>query len=750
MLRLNYQKLQQLTIINCPLYGGIPTNHIQSRVTLSRDSALRRSIMMKKTILFIVLSTLAITSFALKDSGDDNINLSTHEFTPLSPERKHREASIHVARSLLINHYRKQDIDRELSSKAFDAYLDTLDGQRLYLLQSDIDEFEPYRYRLDGALKTGQLEPGFRIYNRFQERFIARLRAQLKFVEHDLNSLDFSKHEFILTDRKDAPWATSQEELDDIWRRRIKSAVLSNTLNGKTLEETQETLKKRYENQLKRTLQARNEDAFQAYMNAFTHVYDPHTTYFSPRTSENFNINMSLSLEGIGAVLQSDNEYTKVVRLVTGGPADKQGQLQAADRIVGVGQDKNGEIINVVGWRLDEVVALIRGPKHSVVRLEVIPSESKVDTDTKVINIVRDKVKLEDQAASSHTLEIERNGKTNRIGIIEIPTFYADFQAMQEGDKNYKSTTRDTVRLLNELKAEGELDGLVIDLRGNGGGSLDEANKLTGLFIDEGPTVQIRNTNNRVEIMEDPDPAQVYDGPLIVLVDRFSASASEIFAGAIQDYGRGIIMGSPTFGKGTVQSVRPLNHGQLKITQAKFYRISGASTQHKGVIPDIIIPDTVDRTKVGEDALDNALPWDSIKPAPFRHLNLVNENSQKLASLHKERFEHHPEYKLLLEEISLLEAQRAKDRVSLNKKQRKAENESLDKAQLAIINKRRELNGKAPFKTVEEWDDDEEAKASKKEDKEPDFVAKESAQVLLDYIDLSHHLTAQAEVSAVH
>jgi len=701
----------------------------------------------KRLILLISVLCLAlagVSSFALTQSDDITQLHDATEFTPLTPDRDQREASIHIARSLLLSHYRKQDIDKSLSEKVFDNYLDSLDGQRLYLLQSDIDEFMPYRHRLHGALKTGQLEPGFRIYNRYQQRVIDRLRAQLKLLETDLGKLDFDKNEYILTDRSEHPWAKSNEELDDVWRRRIKSAVLSLKLGGETLEDAKESLTKRYENQLKRNLQVRSEDAFQAYMNAFTTVYDPHTNYFSPRTSENFNINMSLSLEGIGAVLQADNEYTKVVRLVPGGPASEQGQLKPADRIVGVAQEDE-EMVNVIGWRLDEVVELIRGPKHSVVSLEVIPAESKLDTDTEVISIVRDKVKLEDQAASSSMLEIERRGATQRIGVIDIPTFYSDFQAMQEGDPNYKSTTRDVLTLLRELQSEGPLDGLVIDLRGNGGGSLDEANRLTGLFINEGPTVQIRSANDRVEIMEDPDPSLVYGGPLIVLVDRLSASASEIFAGAIQDYGRGLIMGSQTFGKGTVQSVRPLNHGQLKITQAKFYRISGASTQHKGVIPDILVPDIVDTTKVGEDALEHALKWDAIKSAKFMDYNYVGNTTDELISRHNQRFEKHPEYKLLLEEISLLEEQRSRDRVSLNRQQREAENKAFDQAQLDIVNKRRALDGKPPFKDLDEWENHEEEQASREQDKEePDFVVEESAEVLLDYIELQTQLTAHA------
>ncbi|KZZ10441.1 peptidase S41 [Oleiphilus sp. HI0130] len=696
-------------------------------------------------VLVVAISLLSFGSVHAAQESLDDLLAQAQSTPELSPEKSQREASVHIARSLLLSHYRKQDIDRTLSERVFDHYLDSLDSQRLYFLQSDIEEFAPYRTRLHGALKTGQLEPGFKMYNRYQERVIKRAVYKIELLKNDLKDMDFENDEFILSDRSELPWATTEDELRDIWRKRVKSAALSLKLSGKSLEEAAKTLRTRYQSQLKRALQTRSEDAFQAYMNAFTTLYDPHTNYFSPRLSENFNINMSLSLEGIGAVLQADNEFTKVVRLIAGGPAQQQGQLGPADRIVGVAQGEDGDMVDVVGWRLDEVVELIRGPKHSTVRLEVIPSEAKVDTETRQIAIVRDKVKLEDQAAKSKLIETQRNGVKKRVGVIAIPTFYADFQAMQTGDPNYKSTTRDTLNLLNEMRADGELDGLVIDLRGNGGGSLDEANRLTGLFIEEGPTVQIRSANDRVEVLTDPDPELVYGGPLVVLVDRLSASASEIFAGAIQDYDRGLVMGSQTFGKGTVQSVRPLNHGQLKITQAKFYRISGASTQHKGVVPDIEIPDIVDRTKVGEDALENALPWDSIAAADYS----VVQNNAGIESLlnerHKKRLAQNEDFKVLLEEIALLEKQRNQAQVSLKRTTREKEIQEAEKEQLSLENRRRALDGKEPYANYEAWEEDVEKQASetRSDELEIDFIVDESVEVLLDYIEA----TAQASIA---
>ncbi len=705
--------------------------------------------MSKSVLLSLLILIISVNSYSAATPADaltpESIEQSEKYLaTHLVPDRDQVESSLHVARNLSLSHYRKQPINKDLSEKIYEHYLSALDPSRLYFIQSDIDEFENYRFKLDSAIKTGQLSPAFKIFNRYQTRVIERLEKQINFINEKIKSLDFNKEEFIETDRSKSAWAKSSEELDDIWRLRIKSAVLAMKLDGTATEEAKETLGKRYKNQLKRTLQARSEDAFSVYMNSFTAVYDPHTTYFSPRSSENFNINMSLSLEGIGAVLQADNEFTKVVRLVPGGPAHKQGQLGTADRIVGVAQGEDGEMIDVIGWRLDEVVDLIRGPKHSIVRLKVIPSESQAETKTEVIKITRDKVKLEEQAASSTTLDIEREGKNNHIGVITIPTFYADFKAMQEGDPNYKSTTRDVIKLLDDLQKEQSLDGLIIDLRGNGGGSLDEANQLTGLFIDKGPTVQIRSASNRIEVLEDPDPALVYGGPLIVLVDRLSASASEIFAGAIQDYGRGLIMGSPTFGKGTVQSVRPLNHGQLKITQAKFYRISGASTQHKGVVPDVILPDTFDKDQVGEDALEHALKWDSIEAVEHQYFNVTQNFTEPLKNQHEIRMRNNKEYKLLLEEIEFLNSQRNKKQLTLNEALRKAEDEALDKTRLALVNKRRALKGLEPFKTLEDWNKFEEKEAldNYNKAKEPDFIIEESAQVLLDLVNTKAVLTA--------
>ena len=663
-------------------------------------------------------------------------------YQPVAPTIEQARANILIARQLQFTHFRDLRVSDDLSSDVFDTYLKYLDGQKVYLTQVDLDGFADIRDHLGSALRTGKLQPGFDIYNLVQQRVIERLHFAMDLLDQGVGALDFSSNDSILLDRSDSDWAANNAKLDELWTKRVKNAVLAQRLNGSDDGAITDTLRQRYEGQLKRAYQARSEDAFQAYMNAFAGMWDPHTSYFSPRTSENFNINMSLSLEGIGAVLQGDNEYTKVVRLVPGGPAFQQGQLQPADRIVSVTQE--GETaVNVIGWRLDEVVDLIRGPRNSVVTLEVIPSGAADETITRAIAIKRDQVKLEEQSASKQVIELDRNGEIYKVGAITIPTFYADFQAMQAGDRNYKSTTRDVRRLLKELEAEG-VEGLVIDLRNNGGGALHEANDLVGLFIDTGPTVQIRNANNDVQILNDEDPDVAFKGPMVVLVNRMSASASEIFAGAIQDYGRGLVVGSQTFGKGTVQAVRPLNHGQLKITQSKFYRVSGGSTQHKGVMPDIEIPSRIDNSLIGEDALDHALPWDQIEPVDhtqyFDFSNIIDE----LRLRHDKRFEASPEFSLLQQEIDFLKQQRQQNSVSLNMDERQQQHKQIERTRLTIANARRELRSQTPFNTMDELNDWQDLQAAdmNSNDEETDFVIREGGQIMADMLELDRRTAA--------
>ncbi len=686
----------------------------------------------------LTMALLVAVPWGLQAKVDESLT-----YEPVAPTIDQARANILIARQLQFTHFRDLGISDELSGDVFDAYLEYLDGQRIYLTQQDLNKINRVKSQLGAALKTGQLQPGFDIYNLVQQRVIERLQFALDLINDGVSELDFSVDESILLDRAEAEWEADTKALDALWVKRIKNAVLAQRLNGTDDETIEENLRRRYEGQLKRAYQARSEDAFQAYMNAFTGMWDPHTSYFSPRTSENFNINMSLSLEGIGAVLQSDNEYTKVVRLVPGGPASKQGQLQPADRIVSVAQD-NEKPVNVIGWRLDEVVDLIRGPRNSVVSLEVIPANASDETITKTIAIKRDEVKLEEQSASKDVIELKRGGEDYTVGVITIPTFYADFQAMQAGDPNYKSTTRDVRNLITELEREDGVDGLVIDLRNNGGGALHEANDLVGLFIDKGPTVQIRNANNDVQVLNDEDPSVSYDGPLVVLTNRMSASASEIFAGAIQDYGRGLVVGSQTFGKGTVQAVRPLNHGQLKITQSKFYRVSGGSTQHKGVIPDIEIPSRIDNDRIGENALDHALPWDQIEAVPHNRYFDFSGSIDELRDRHEARFSDNPEFSLLQQEINFLKEQRNLDSVSLNFETRKNQHDQIERTRLNIANARRELRGEEPFATLEDledWQDQQAAELDNTND-ELDFVIREGGHIMADMLELDRQMAS--------
>lgn len=605
-----------------------------------------------------------------------------------------------VTRQLSVLHYTRQVLNDDLSAIIWTRYLNDLDGQRLYFLDSDIDSFSRWKLMLDDQLKSGQLGTAFAIFNRYQQRLRERIEFVLSDLEDSKRVLDFTGSETLLNDRKETAWAGSKSELDQLWHLRVKAAALSLKLAGKSGDEIVTTLRKRYRAQLAALAQTRSEDAFQTFMNSFTESYDPHTEYFSPRNSENFNINMSLQLEGIGAVLQTEDEYTKVVRLVPGGPADKSRQLKPNDRIIGVAEGDK-DFVDVVGWRIDEVVQLIRGAKGSTVRLQVLPAGSSENAVPREISLVRNTVALEDQAASKHVIDVRRNGQTRRIGVIKLPAFYADFQGMQSGDPNYRSTTRDVRRLLNELKQE-RVQGLVLDLRNNGGGSLTEVNDLIGEFITTGPTVQVRDTRGKVEVLGDSNTDVTYSGPMVVVTNRLSASAAEIFAGAIQDYGRGLVVGSTTFGKGTVQSLRDTGSGQLKITEAKFYRISGASTQHKGVVPDITLPDLLDSQEIGESELPRALPWDTITAARYQKLNQWGPRLPALEAASRLRQQRNPDFRYLLDEQKLLADLKAQKQTTLNEKQRRQEKITLDERRLTIENRRRAAKGQSTFKT---WDE---------------------------------------------
>ncbi|MFT4852483.1 MAG: carboxyl-terminal processing protease [Candidatus Pseudothioglobus sp.] len=648
----------------------------------------------------LFLLSLAFTSACSYALVDANTAPTSDAIEVLAAMPSHTETTRNIVDALASRHYVSTALDDDLSADIFKSYLEDLDSSKSYFLASDIEEFEVLRLQLDDALRRGDVAPAYLIFNRYHARVVDRFGKVIALLENGIDTFDFTLEESMQLERKEAPWATSEVELDEIWRQRIKYTVLNLKLTDKEPAEIQELLVKRYKSRLSRTLQTNSEDVFQLYMNAFTRTYDPHTSYFSPRTSENFNINMSLSLEGIGAVLQREDEFTKVVSLVPAGPADKSQQIYPDDKIVAVGQGTEGEMVDVIGWRLDEVVQLIRGKKDTTVKLDVIPANAK-DSATKVVRIIRNTVKLEEQSAQSKVIEVEQFGHKHKIGVIDIPTFYIDFQALQDGNKDFKSTTRDVKNLLVGLMAEG-VEGVVIDLRDNGGGSLQEARTLTGLFIDRGPTVQVRNSGNRVDILNDRDIRTIYEGPLAVLVNRLSASASEIFAGAIQDYDRGVIVGNQTFGKGTVQTLLPLNQGQLKLTAAKFYRISGESTQHKGIMPDIDFPLDYDPESIGESTLEHPLPWDKIQATSYRPKSNVSQMTTTLVSLHNERVEKDPDFIYMRDAAAYRQLRSKKTSITLNEAQRRVEKTESDTFWLGLENAKRELKGKPLIASLEE------------------------------------------------
>lgn len=608
----------------------------------------------------------------------------------VEPAPTHAKASQVVGELLSRYHYRDQAIDNTTSAQVYTDYFDALDPQRYYFLASDITEFAEHRRRLDNELSAGRLDTAFAIFERYRQRVRERTDHALSVLE---DGLDFDTDATVNLDRENANWAGSARALDRLWQKRVINDALSQKLNGRELSAIRESLRSRYE-RLARTLdQYSAEDIFQVFMSTWAAAFDPHSSYMSPRSSENFDINMRLSLEGIGALLSSEGDFVEIVELIAGGPAEGSGALEAGDRIVGVGQSAD-DIQDVVGWRLGDVVDLIRGPKGSAVHLRILPANGS--GREQMVTLTRNTIELEEQAAQAEVRDIERDGETLRVGVIEVPAFYADFSAANAGEEDYRSTTRDVRRLLESEQLAG-IDGLVIDLRGNAGGSLEEAVRMTGLFIDEGPVVQVHRSNGRREVLGDTDdqPA-VYDGPMGVLVDGGSASASEIFAAAVQDYGRGVVMGEQTFGKGTVQTLIGLDRfgvgseafpsGRLKLTIAKFYRINGASTQLEGVTPDLYMPSPTRDHAMGERAADNPLPWDTIQSAEFERLSRLDGVINELRRRHQRRLDTEPALRSVAAEAQRLSEQREQTEVSLNREVRRAEIEANEAARLDAIN----------------------------------------------------------------
>ncbi|WP_035727922.1 carboxy terminal-processing peptidase [Eisenibacter elegans] len=641
---------------------------------------------MKKALFLIIPLAAATWIWSWVGSNKHTTGEPTYQALAdtirLKPEPIHYRKAQLVATLLQQMHYNQAKLDDRISEEALKLYLQSLDNNKLYFLASDIASFSKYTHSLDNQLAMGEIAPAFEIYAVYQNRLLARINKILN--ETLLTTHDYTLDETYLYDRDDAPWAATQAELDEEWRKVIKNQALSLHLTGKSQEEIVETLRGRYERFLKNVEKTTSEDVFELYMNAFSGAYDPHSNYFSPISSDNFMMDMRKSLEGIGAVLRSENDYTVIQEVRPGGPAFKSNELKQGDRILAVAQDETGEYVDVIGWRIDEVVQKIRGPKGSTVRLQVLPAGLAITAKPKEVRLIRDKITLEEQSAQKKILTIQEGKKTYRIGVIEVPSFYLDADAMAKGDRNYKSTSRDVARLVQELQAE-QIDGLLIDLRNNGGGSLKEAIDLTGLFVDDKPVVQIRDANGDVSLGQTRNITKIYDGPLGVIVNRFSASASEIFAAAIQDYKRGLVIGEETFGKGTVQSMvdfgRYINTGDkhpghMNLTISKFYRITGSSTQNKGVTPDILFPSPYSRDELSEAAAPNALPWDEISPTNYKSANIVSADDLKqLRLLFEQKLKTDDDFMLLIKDIEEQQKLRERKLISLQEAARRLETE---------------------------------------------------------------------------
>ena len=698
------------------------------------------------SILFLAISVASA-------SVDTSIPLK------IEPQMEHRYASSIATRFLTNYHYKRTRLDDDLSSEIFDTYFKQLDPNKIYFLASDVESFERYRTSLDDALRHSDLLPAYEIFNvyadRVRERVIyARKRANEPF--------DFTIEEQYQYDREDEPWATTTAELDALWRQRVKNDYLRLLLTDKEPEAIVETLIERYDNLDRRINELNTEDVFQFFMNAFATSIEPHTAYLSARTSENFEISMKLSLEGIGALLGRESEYTTISSVVPGGPADQDGRLKAGDRITAVGQGNDGKMVDVIGWRIDDVVDLIRGPKDTLVRLDVLSEDVSVSSPPVNIEIVRNEVKLEEQAAKSEVIEVPANGPDGevvKIGVIDLPVFYIDFNGRAENKPDYRSSTRDVRRLIGELEEQG-VAGIIIDLRNNGGGSLLEATTLTGLFIDTGPVVQVRNSSGRISLEEDVEPGMAWKGPLAVMVNRYSASASEIFAAAIQDYGRGVVIGEPTFGKGTVQSLLDLDDyapsdkpgmGQLKITMAQFFRINGGSTQNLGVTPDIRFPSFGDPQEYGERSMDNALPWSSIDPTRYEVSGDLSQLVAVADSRYQDRIQEDQEFGWLKSDIDKYNEHASETSISLlesagrelikEDEARKAERKAKEGSTGGpLLDEENELIAQNP--ELGDFSDDDEASDDEEEEEEkgPDLFLREASRVVADMVELEADL----------
>jgi carboxyl-terminal processing protease len=652
-----------------------------------------------------------------------------------------------IASILEQNHYRHISIDDKISPQVYDRFLSALDGQHSYFLASDIAGFERWKGKFGDMIHTGDVDPAYLMFNVFQQRNRERMAFAIKLLD---TQPDFTTDETFGFDREHAAWPATQAEMDELWRLRVKNDAISLMLTGKSWPETTDLLRKRYQRVLSRLEKITPEDVFETLMNAYCAVYDPHSNYFSPRSSEEYRIQMSLSYEGIGASLQLTDDYVTVTNILPGGPAAADGTLKANDRITAVAQGKDGTMTDVIGWRLDDVVQLIRGKIDTMVRLQVLPAGASPGTTERVLELKRNKITLEGYAAKKEIRQIQRNGRTYKIGIITVPSFYNDMEAASNGNANNRSTTHDVHRLLQEISAAGGVDALVLDLRGDGGGYLPEAIGLTHLFVNHGPVVQLKDTTGQLEVLKDPDSGPDYSGPLAVLLDRTSASASEIFAGAIQDFHRGLIIGQTSFGKGTVQSVIPLDRwssrpteGQVTVTIGKFYRVTGESTQLRGVTPDIVLPSPISADDVGESVLEHALPWDRIASVPFQARLPEATLVQTLSTEETDRANHNADYQWLLASLASLDNARKEKTLSLNLKKRQQERTAQDQARLLQENARRAADSLPALKSIEDIVVAE----------EPDVILAQTSDIMTDAVasalDASHSTPALAQQSPI-
>jgi carboxyl-terminal processing protease len=633
---------------------------------------------MRKTLLWIALSLMASTHIAIADS---NAPASNVMFKPL-PQQV--QAANMTAEFLTRFHYKATPLDDDMSQKIFDRYLKTLDGEHVYFLQSDIDQFADARTKLDDAILGQDLSTPFAMFNLYNQRFKERWTYARELLKNDF---DFGDKEVYRYQRDKEPWPASDDAMRDLWRQRVKNDWLRLKLAGKDTAAIRTTLEKRYDNTLSRMKKIKSEDVFQTFMNAYAMSIEPHTNYLGPKAAEDFDISMKLSMNGIGATLQDRDDMATIREMVPGSPAQLSGKLKVGDRIVGVGQGEVATPVDVIGWRLDDVVALIRGPKDTTVLLDVLPADAGPDGQHQTVVLVRNKITLEQQAAKKSIIEVKDGDVTRRIGVIALPTFYQDFDARRRGDKEFKSATRDVARLLGELKKD-KIESVLIDLRDNGGGSLNEAVELTSLFIGKGPVVQQRNSQGKIHVENDSAGLLAWDGAMGVLINHGSASASEIFAAAIQDYGRGLIIGENSFGKGTVQTVISLDqmtrsdkpqYGELKMTIAQFFRVNGGTTQLRGVTPDIAYPTYIDSDSYGEASFDNALPWTQIKAADYTPVGNLRDVQGMLQVRHEMRITKDKEFQFLKEDIAEYKQQKEKKVISLNEEERRVERDLREK-----------------------------------------------------------------------